>query len=129
MGPLDQLLMAARGHQGLPPEVSMPPEGMGEGMPPGMPMMGGQAGPPLPGPSDVGSTADSAPADDREVASTAAQHLLEAARLASDYELQAALASAAAVLHKYIAKEEKEHQAALGGKLSPRLMAKAHQAQ
>jgi hypothetical protein len=63
---------------------------------------------------------------DKQVASTAAQHLLEATHEAHDPALKAAFATALAALHKYIAQTDKEHQAALGGKLSPRLMAQAH---
>ena len=63
---------------------------------------------------------------DRSIAETAAQHLLAATSQAHDPELKAAFSVALAALHKYIAGIDKEHHQALGGKLSPRLMAQAH---
>jgi hypothetical protein len=119
--------MAARGHQGLPMQAQAggPPTPMGGGLPPGpagpppaglpSPMPGGPSGPPS-GP----------PPGDRQIASTAAEHLLAAAGQAHDPALKAAFSTAVSALHKYLAGMDKEHHQALAGKLSPRLMAQAH---
>jgi hypothetical protein len=63
---------------------------------------------------------------DRQIADTAAQHLLQAAGQAQDPALKAAFSTAVSALHKYLANVDKEHHQALAGKLSPRLMAQAH---
>lgn len=121
MSGIEQLLMAARGHQGLPMQIGGPPPMGGT-----LPMMGETpAGlPPSATPPGIGGPPQGG--SDREVADTAAQHLLEATRQANDPTLKAALSVALAALHKYTAQIDKEHHQALGGKLSPRLMAQAH---
>lgn len=63
-------------------------------------------------------------ANDRQIAEQAAQTLLAAAHQAHDPALKASFSQALAALHKYIAQDEKEHQQALQGKMSPRLMAR-----
>lgn len=97
------LLMAARGHAGLPPTISHAPAP--------------QQAPAAPGGSDA------------QVASNAAQELTQAIQQARDPQLKAALAAALTALHKYVAADQKETHAAMGGKLSPRLMAQAHAGQ
>jgi hypothetical protein len=63
---------------------------------------------------------------DRQVAEQASQHILAFAAHATDPALKAVFSSALASLHKYLAQDAKEHQQALQGKMSPRLMARAH---
>lgn len=92
--------MAARGHAGLPPQIHRP--------------AGAQTVPTAPGGTD------------RTVAMSAAQELTQAIQQAQDPQLKATLAAALASLHKYVAADQKETHAAMGGKLSPRLMAQAH---
>jgi hypothetical protein len=75
----------------------------------------------------AGATAPAQGGDsDQAVASSAAQHLLEATSQAHDPALKVAFATALAALHKYIAQSQKEHHDAMAGKFSPRLMAQAH---
>jgi hypothetical protein len=100
---------------------------MGGGAPGG----GGPAGPSpmgpppmLPGPPGLSQTGPGG--GDRQIAETAAEHLIAAASQVKDPTLKAAFTSAASVLHKYLAGVDKEHHQALAGKLSPRLMAQAH---
>lgn len=62
---------------------------------------------------------------DREVADHTAHALTAAVAAAKDPQLKAALSTALAALHKYVMGLEKEHQAAMGGKVSPRLMSQA----
>lgn len=104
---LQALMMAARGHQGLPPQIqhAQPPVG------PGMP------GAPAPAASPQG------PQNDRQVAVDAAEHLHAAVAATVDPQLRVALATALAALTKYLANDQKEQHQALAGKLSPRLMA------
>ena len=98
------LLQAAHGHAGLPTQI-------GGAQPAQQPPAA-----PLPG---------AAPAqNDRKIAEQAAQTLLTAAHHAHDPALKASFSQALAALHKYIAQDEKEHQQALQGKMSPRLMAR-----
>lgn len=80
------------------------------------------AGPPSAPPPGGGGQ----PGSDREIADMAAQQLHAATGQAQDPALKAALSQALAALHKYVMMDDKEHQAALGGKFSPRLMAQAH---
>jgi hypothetical protein len=84
-------------------------------------MPGGLAGPGGPlagGPPSGGS--------DHQVATEAAQHLLQATAEAHDPALKQSLSVALAALHKYLAQIDKEHHQAMAGKLSPRMMAQAH---
>lgn len=113
MNPMEQMLMAARGHQGLPMQIGGPSDDAGP--PAGMPPAVSTDGPPA-APSGGGGS-------DRDVADTAAQQLLAATHQASDPELKASLATALAALHKYIVGVEKEHHQAMAGKFSPRMMA------
>ena len=116
MNPIEQLLMASRGHQGLPMTIGGPP-GMGGGVPAG-PAPASHAPAGVMPPSGGGDS-------DQQVASIAAQHLLEATSQAHDPALKVAFATALAALHKFIAGAQKEHHDALGGKFSPRLMAQS----
>jgi len=106
LNPLEALMQAANGHQGLPPSVTMAP-----GAQPAQ--MGGQ-------PAQQGS------ADDVQVAQQASQHLLAFSAHATDPALKALFSQCLAALHKYLAQADKEHQQALQGKVSPRLMSRAH---
>ena len=116
MNPIEQLLMASRGHQGLPMEIGGPPD-QGGGVP---------TGPAPADPAPVGVMPPSGGGDsDQQVASSAAQHLLEAISQAKDPSLKASLANALAALHKYHAAAQKEHHDAMAGKMSPRLMAQS----
>lgn len=63
---------------------------------------------------------------DRQLAEQLAQNLNSAIAAAKDPNLQASLASALGAIHKHIAGIEKEHQQALQGKVSPRLMQHAY---
>ena len=127
MNPIEQLLMAARGHQGLPMQIGGPPDQGGDPTAQGGPPapMGPEPGLPPSAPPPL-SGEGSAPAQggsDREVAETAAQHLLAATHQATDPALKAAFSQALAALHKYIVMDEKEHHQAMAGKFSPRMMA------
>jgi hypothetical protein len=83
--------------------------------------LGGAQAAPMPPSSGSG-----AQADDHQVAQQAAQHLLAFAAHATDPALKALFSQCLAALHKYLAQGEKEHQQALQGKLSPKLMSRAH---
>lgn len=87
------LLMAARGHQGLPPTIRHTPA-------PAAPSGG-----------------------DSQIAKVAAAHLHDALAQVRDPQLQATLSNALAALTKYLAADQKEQHQAMAGKLSPRLMA------
>ena len=63
---------------------------------------------------------------DQQVAQQASQHILAFAASAKDPALKAVFSNALNALHKYLAQGEKEHQQALQGKLSPKIMAQAH---
>lgn len=65
-------------------------------------------------------------AADQQVAEQASQHLLAFAAHATDPALKALFSQCLNALHKYLAQGEKEHQQALQGKLSPKLMSRAH---
>ena len=106
MDPLAAILQAANGHSGLPPSVTMAPGAEAAQMPP-----------------SAGSGAQS---NDQQVAQQASQHLLAFAAHATDPALKALFSQCLAALHKYLAQGEKEHQQALQGKMSPKLMARAH---
>lgn len=113
MNPLEAILQAANGHSGLPPSVTMAPGAQ--------PAAGGGQ------PAQMPPSAGSAPqANDRQVAQQAAQHLLAFAAHATDPALKALFSQCLAALHKYLAQDDKEQQQALQGKVSPRLMARAH---
>lgn len=94
-------------------QIGTPPMGGGT-LPAGLPPTATMGTPSAPGGSD------------RQIASTAAQHLLEATAQVHDPMLKAAFSTALSALHKYLAGVDKEHQQALSGKLSPRLMQQAH---
>jgi hypothetical protein len=64
--------------------------------------------------------------DDLQVAQQASQHLLSFAAHATDPALKALFSQCLNALHKYLAQGEKEHHQALQGKLSPKLMSRAH---
>ena len=96
-------MQAANGHQGLPPSVTMAP--------------GAQ---PPDAPQSAGSS------DDLQVAQQASQHILAFAASATDPALKALFSQCLAALHKYLAQADKEHHQALQGKLSPKLMSRAH---
>jgi hypothetical protein len=81
-------------------------------------------GDPAPASPPSGSSVGSG--SDRQIAEQAAQQLLVAAHHAQDPALKASFSTALAALHKYIAQDDKEHQQALAGKMSPRIMARAH---
>ena len=124
MNPIEQLMIASRGHQGLPMQIDgpggpdqagAPPASMGGGLPAGLP------------PSAPTSPGGSGGNSDRQVADSAAQHLLALTHEAHDPALKAAFTTALAALHKYIVGADKEHQQALQGKFSPRLMAQGSQ--
>jgi len=104
-------MQAANGHAGLPPSVTMAP---------GAPQGDAQ---PAQMPPSAGSGAQS---NDRQVAQQAAQHLLAFASSAKDPALKALFSQCLAALHKYLAQDDKEQQQAMQGKLSPRLMSRAH---
>jgi hypothetical protein len=74
-------------------------------------------------PASAGSGAQSS---DKQVAQQAAQHLLAFAAHATDPALKAVFSTALAALHKYLAQDDKEQHAALQGKVSPRLLSRAH---
>jgi hypothetical protein len=103
--------MAAHGHTGLPSQIGgaqpfpMPPSAQ------------------LPGMNTASSNTGGS---DRQVAQSAEQHLLAAASSVHDPQLKAVFSTALAALHKYLVMDQKEHQQALAGKLSPRIMANAH---
>lgn len=112
------MIMAARGHAGLPPQISLP-------------------GGPTPGPMGAPPTAQASPmglpprgpvtgTNDRGVVGHAEQQLMAAMAQVHDPALKASFSVALAALHKWLAQDDKEHQQALAGKLSPRLMAQAH---
>ena len=100
------LLQAAHGHAGLPAQI------------------GGAQPAQMPPAAQLPGAAPSQ--NDRQIAEQAAQTLLAAAHAAKDPALKASFSQALAALHKYIAQDQKEHQQALQGKMSPRLMARAH---
>lgn len=100
------LLQAAHGHAGLPQQI-------GGAQPAQMPPAA-----PAPGSAPSGN--------DRQIAEHASQVLLQAAHAAKDPALKASFSQALAALHKYIAQDQKEHEQALQGKMSPRQMARAH---
>ena len=106
MDPLAAILQAANGHAGLPPSVSMAPGAQ--------PAQSGAQ------PAQQGS------GDDVQVAKQASQHILAFAASATDPALKALFSQCLAALHKYLAQADKEHQQALQGKVSPRLMSRAH---
>jgi hypothetical protein len=112
LNPLEAILQAAQGHQGLPPSVTMAPGAQPADM-------GGAQASPI-GQPQGGS------ADDQQVAQQASEHLLAFAAHATDPALKALFSQCLAALHKYLAQGEKEHQQALQGKLSPKLMSRAH---
>jgi len=113
LNPLDAILQAAQGHAGLPPSVTMAPGAQ--------PADGGGQPAQMPPSANSGSQSN-----DRQVAQQAAQHLLAFAAHATDPALKAVFSSALASLHKYLAQDDKEQHQALAGKMSPRLMARAH---
>ena len=113
MDPLAAILQAANGHSGLPPSIAMSPGAQ--------PAQGGAQGAQMPPAAGSSRTTN-----DTQVAQQAASHLLAFSAHASDPALKAIFSGALNGLHKYLAQDEKEHQAALQGKLSPRIMAKAH---
>ena len=98
------LLQAAHGHAGLPTQIG---GAVPAPLPPSAPMPGGG------GQSDA------------HVARMAEQQLLAAAHAAKDPALKATFSTALAAIHKYLAQDQKEHQQALQGKFSPKIMAKA----
>lgn len=63
---------------------------------------------------------------DQQLANQMAAHLHNALAAVRDPELRTSLATAMAALHKHIAGIHKEHQQALQGKVSPRLMSLAY---
>lgn len=63
---------------------------------------------------------------DAQLAHSASQHLSNALAAVQDPELRQSLATAMATLHKYVAGIHKEHQQALAGKVSPRLLQHAY---
>lgn len=69
------------------------------------------------------------PQTDANLAHTMSQHLASALAAVRDPELRQSLATAMATLHKYVAGVEKEHQDALAGKVSPRLLRHAYGSQ
>lgn len=107
---LANLIMAARGHANLPPTATFPGSPSGgpaaAPMPSAAPAPGGQA--------------------DRQIVSHASQQLMAAMAQVHDPALKASFSTALAALHKWLAQDDKEHQQALAGKLSPKLMARAH---
>jgi hypothetical protein len=113
LNPLAAILQAANGHAGLPPSVTMAPGAQ--------PAASGAVAAQLPG-----SAGSGAQTNDKQVAEQAAQHLLAFAAHATDPALKAVFSNALSSLHKYLAQDEKEHQQALQGKMSPKLMARAH---
>jgi hypothetical protein len=96
MNPIQSLLMAARGHQGLPATISHAPAPQ--------PAQGGGGG-------------------DTQLAKVAAAHIHDALAQTHDPTLQAEFSKMLAQLTKYIANDQKEQHQAMAGKLSPRLMA------
>jgi hypothetical protein len=64
-------------------------------------------------------------ASDTSIAKTAEQHLIAAVQAIHDPALKATFSTAIAAIHKYLAQDQKEHQQALQGKFSPKIMAKA----
>jgi glycine cleavage system aminomethyltransferase T len=98
------LLMALHGHSGLPTQIG---GAVSAPMPPAAALPGGGG------------------MSDTQVAKTAEQHLMAAVQAAHDPTLKATFSTALAALHKYLAQDEKEHQQALQGKFSPKIMAKA----
>lgn len=99
-------MTAAHGHTGLPNQI------------------GGAMPAPMPGAAPAIAAGGSG--GDRQVAQSAEQHLLAAASTVHDPQLKAVFSTALAALHKYLVMDQKEHQQALAGKLSPRIMANAH---
>jgi len=65
-------------------------------------------------------------ASDKQSAERVVQVLHAALGATQDAQLKSTYASALQALTKYLAADEKEVHAALGGKLSPRIMAKAY---
>lgn len=86
----------------------------------------GQSGPPAQAPQAPPSPSAAGGQGDANVADHAAQMLLQAVAAVTDPELKAALTSAAATLHKFVAADQKEQHQALAGKMSPRMMAKSY---
>lgn len=108
---LQTLLMASRGHHGLPPTVTA-------GGPPEPPADAGEPPEPPSPPSGGG--------DDATVARTAEQQLLQAVHSAQDPQLQQVLSTCLAAIHKYLAMDQKEQHQMMQGKMSPRLMAQSY---
>jgi hypothetical protein len=102
-------MQAAHGHSGLPATI-------GGGVPAPMPPAA-----PLPGAGASGGGGQS----DTQLAKSAEQHLMQMVQAIHDPALKATFSTAIAALHKYLAQDQKEHQQALQGKFSPRIMAKA----
>lgn len=75
-------------------------------------------------PPSAGSQGNNSP--DRQVAEQGAMHIQALAAHATDPALKAIFSGALSQLHKYLAQADKEHQQALQGKLSPKLIARAH---
>lgn len=118
--------MAAHGHAGLPMQVGSPIGGADKAqLPPNAPHPAflGAGGPQS---AQMPPAAGGSAAGDRQIAEHASQMLLAAAHQASDPALKASFSQALAALHKYIAQDEKESQQALQGKMSPKIMARAH---
>lgn len=82
--------------------------------------------PAAPVPGSTPSAPSGASGNDRSLAEHVSQILIQASHQASDPALAASFSQALSALHKYIAQDEKEHQQALQGKMSPKLMARAH---
>ena len=79
------------------------------------------------GPAPVGTQASGGQmTTDAQLAHSASQHLANALASVNDPELRQSLATAMATLHKYVAGIHKEHQDALAGKVSPRLLQHAY---
>lgn len=96
MNPLSPLLMALRGHTGLPPAIHEP-----------------------------APAASAGSGSDKQVAEQQAEQLTAAINHTKDPQLQAVFSSALSALHKYLAQDQKEVHQAMGGKMSPRIMARA----
>ena len=58
------------------------------------------------------------PKGDKQIAKITAQHLLAATKTVKDPQLRAEFSQALAALHAYLAQDNKEHKAALAGKIS-----------
>lgn len=106
---LQALLMASRGHQGLPMTVQAggPPPGPG----------------PIAGPGPAAGPPPSHSGGDAQLAQRYEQMLVQASGQATDPQLKQVFSTCLAALHKYLAMNQKEQHQAMQGKLSPRLMA------